>query len=190
MRRVHGWATAAVLLACSSATTGCAESESEFESDDVRSVQPAEVESPGPAIADSMTAPADHGLVGTSEVPHTAPAPAAAGQAPTQPPGREASVAAVVHGIAELQIDEKRFMPADYLRTVLRGDAPVQETLTSASGEFFFQNVPPGRYQLVFLTVTKDARQVYATPVRVDSGDRIRLPPVHIPIDSVGSRKY
>lgn len=194
----HRGAAVAVLLACSSATMGCVESdsESEFEPDGARSVETAGVESTQPATADSLAAGADPDSVGTPEALRDAPAPTptptptAVRRAPTRAPARAASVAAIVHGIAELQIDEKQFVPADYLRAALRGGAPVQETLTSAGGEFFFENVPAGRYQLVFLTVTKDARQVYATTVRVEAGDRVRLPPVHIPIDSVRSRRY
>lgn len=195
MRYVQRGAAAIFLIGCSSAAA-CAESDPEY--GDLEQVQSLEEdtgwavtpgagagmeEAGGEAVhdADGEEDPAIQPPILAAPTPRAAP-PLSSRQA-------RRPVAKVVHGVAELQVDAKQFVPADYLRAELRGGRVVPESLTGGDGEFFFKDVPAGTYELTFLTVTKDARQVYATAVEVGSGERVRLPPVHIPIDSVKSRK-
>lgn len=188
-RCAHRGATVALLVGCASAATGCADAE--FEADEVRMAPAVEMDTAEVEMDIAEVEILESPATGAAPQPvRTQPVRAQPVRArPMQLPAAATEMAAVVHGVAELQIDEKQFVPADYLRAVLRGKRAVPEALTSAGGEFFFENVPPGTYELAFLTVAKNARQVYAIPVEIGAGERVRLPPVHIPIDSVKSRK-
>jgi hypothetical protein len=94
--------------------------------------------------------------------------------------------AAVVYGRAELEVDTKTFMPADYLLVRLQsGRSTISETWTTRSGEFYFENVRPGTYELQFLKSPKELRPVYRRQVTVTAGGKVSLPVVHIPVDSI-----
>lgn len=184
MRLIHHGAAAVVLVGCSWLGAACADPDPES-----AGLNGLDGDHAPPGAIDTAAGAADtaaHTVAPGRADREPLPAPP---QSAAPPPARTAT-ARVVHGLVELRIDSEQFVPADYLRAVLRGGRRTPEALTSATGEFFFENVPAGTYELAFLTVTKDARQVYATKVEVGSGDRVLLPHVHIPIDSVRSRRY
>lgn len=97
-------------------------------------------------------------------------------------------VARAVFGTAEIQVDSTTFAPADYLRVLLQGERVRFETLTDRSGQFIFENVPAGRYELVFITATKDQRVVHRAPVTLEAGGKVALPAMHIPLRSLRVR--
>jgi hypothetical protein len=102
-------------------------------------------------------------------------------------PSRD-TVRAVVQGRAELQVDAKTYMAADYLLVRLQsGRITVGEAWTTRTGEYYFENVRPGTYELVFMRSPKEPRPLYRTRVTVQTGGSMSLPVVHIPIDSIKS---
>jgi hypothetical protein len=165
-RPLQRCAQLAMLACCSVLTPGCADAD--FEADPDGAAEPLVV--PGVVVEAVPPAPAGEPRVDAS-------------------PNAVDAVAKVVQGVAEVRIDDKQAVPADYLRVALRGGRTAAEAFTSSTGEFFFEDVPAGSYELVFLTATKEARQVYATTVRIGPGAIVRLPTVHIPVDSVRTRR-
>ena len=107
---------------------------------------------------------------------------------PVRVPRDTVRAVAVVQGRAELEVDAKTYMPADYLLVRLQsGRVTTAEAWTTRSGEFFFENVRPGTYELQFLMSPKEPQPVYRMRVTVQTGGKMLLPVVHIPIDSIKS---
>lgn len=95
----------------------------------------------------------------------------------------------VVFGRAEIEVSTKRFVAAEYLRVNLMGGRQPFETVTNRNGEFFFERVPPGKYDLVFLTAKED-RKIYTVPVVVGRVPKLQLSDVHIPLGAVPQSPY
>lgn len=93
-----------------------------------------------------------------------------------------------VQGRVELQIDAKTFTPGDYLRVRLIAPGTTRETWTNRNGEFSFEDAPANASELLFLTGDKLELVVYRQHVRIGAGPVVRLPVVHIPIDSIKRR--
>jgi hypothetical protein len=107
---------------------------------------------------------------------------------PIRGPRDTVRAVAVVRGRAELEVDPKTYMAADYMLVRLRsGRVTSAETWTTRAGEFFFENVRPGTYELQFLKSPKEPQPVYRMRVTVRAGEKMLLPVVHIPIDSIKS---
>jgi hypothetical protein len=96
-------------------------------------------------------------------------------------------VVQAVFGRAEIAYDARTYAPADYMNVTLDDGRRRFEALSDASGAFFFENVPAGRYQLVVSTATKDRRVVWRVPTAISGTGKFELPVIHIPIDSIRS---
>lgn len=155
---------------------------------------------PPDAAADTLPWLPDDTVVLSPDVPTAAPG--AAGEPRPMPlPQIEAPVAApggavrpvrdttrvvqAVFGRAEIAFDARTFAPADYMSVSLEGGRRRFEALSDAGGSFFFENVPPGRYELVVRTATKDQRVVWRVPASISGTGKFDLPVIHIPIDSI-----
>lgn len=108
--------------------------------------------------------------------------------APSMPARTDtARVVQAVFGRAEIAYDARTYAPADYMNVTLEDGRRRFEALSDASGAFFFENVPAGRYQLVVSTATKDRRVVWRVPTAIRGTGKVELPVLHIPIDSIRS---
>jgi hypothetical protein len=152
-------------------------------------------EDAGPLPLDTLGADTATGAVVVDTITPMTPIVPADAESPVVPTTsmpvrvpRDTARVAVVHGRAELEVDAKTYMPADYLLVRLEsGRATAAEAWTTRTGEFFFENVRPGTYELQFLKSQKEPRPVYRMRVTVRAGERMLLPVVHIPIDSIKS---
>jgi hypothetical protein len=151
---------------------------------------------PPAAVATEDTLALDSATFGGAQPDTTAPleptpvpnAPPTASRPVSTIAPRDTGIARAVFGTAEIQVDSTTFAPADYLRVVLRGEGGTYETLTDRSGQFVFEDVPAGRYELLFITATKDQRVVHREPVTLTATGKIALPAVHIPVRSLRVR--
>lgn len=125
------------------------------------------------------------------DTPEPTPAPRETSTRPSrpQPLALPDDPVEVVFGRAEIEVSPKRFVAAEYLRVNLMGGRQPFETVTNRNGEFFFERVPPGKYDLVFLTAKED-RKVYTVPVVVGRVPKLQLSDIHIPLGAVPQSPY